>query len=62
MFFLRQFATSRGTLKFHKMDNYNGATHDFGRVIDRAEIPSPADYTRRACAYCCAQVRLLVFA
>lgn len=25
-------------------------------LIDRAEMPSAADYVRRACAFCCGQV------
>ena len=37
-------------------DNYSGAVYDFGMVIDRAEVPSAADYARRACAFCCGQV------
>ncbi|CAM9963359.1 unnamed protein product, partial [Scytosiphon promiscuus] len=39
-------------------DNYSGAVHDFGMIIDRTEIPSAADYVRRACAFCCGQVGL----
>jgi len=39
-----------------KTDNYSGAVYDFGMVIDRAEVPSAADYIRRACAFCCGQV------
>lgn len=30
-------------------------------VIDRAEVPSAADYIRRACAFCCEQVNCLIF-
>lgn len=43
--------------KTTKMDNYLGAVYDFGMIVDRAEVPSAADYVRRACAYCCGQVR-----
>lgn len=39
-----------------KIDNYSGAVYDFAMVIDRAEVPSAADYVRRACAFCCGQV------
>ncbi|CAM9810039.1 unnamed protein product, partial [Hapterophycus canaliculatus] len=39
-------------------DSYSGAVHDFGMIIDRTELPSAADYVRRACAFCCGQVNL----
>lgn len=39
-----------------QMHNYNAAVYDFSMVIDRTQQPTAADYVRRACAYCCAQV------